>query len=76
MTQPSTDDLIVDMITRQHRSDGHPPTAAEIAAAVGRSETAVRRRLTRLREEGRVNWDDGRHRSLRTTNMKIETEPM
>jgi SOS-response transcriptional repressor LexA len=70
------DDLIVDMIARQHRSDGHPPTVAEIAASVGKSETAIRRRLARLRSKGRVDWNDRQHRSLRTTPMKTETEPM
>ncbi len=72
----NTDDMIVDAIMRGHRSDGHPPTVAEIAATVGRSETAVRRKLARLRDEGRVDWDDGRHRSLRTTNLKTETEAL
>lgn len=76
MTPSPDDDLIVDIIARQSRADGHPPTYAEIAAAVGKSETAVRRRLARLREEGRVDWNDGRHRSLRTTNMKQETTPL
>lgn len=70
------DDLIVDMIARQSRSDGYPPTAVEIAASVGLSETAIRRRLARLREEGRIQWDDGRHRSLRTINMKTEGIPL
>jgi len=70
-----TDDMIVDVISRGHRADGHPPTVAEIAASVGRSETSVRRRLALLRDEGRVEWDDGRHRSLRVqrTNAKGRT---
>jgi DNA-binding GntR family transcriptional regulator len=72
----NTDDMIVDCIMRGHRADGCPPTVAEIAATVGRSETAVRRRLARLQDEGRVDWNPGRHRSLRTTNLKADTVPM
>lgn len=70
------DDMIVDAIMRGHRSDGHPPTVAEIAATVGRSETAVRRKLVALREQGRVEWDEGRRRTLRVhrANAKGRTE--
>lgn len=70
------DELIVNFIQRSARVDGHPPTVAEIAAAIGRSETATRRKLTRLREEGRVEWDPALRRTIRVqqTDMKAETE--
>lgn len=51
------------------KREGCAPSIAEIASGVDlSSNTAVRHHLETLRDEGFVDWHDGRYRSLRITN--------
>ncbi len=47
------------------REHGIPPTVRELAKALGISSTAAHYRLTRLREHGLVEWEEGKSRTLR-----------
>lgn len=51
------------------KREGFPPSIAEIAAGVDlQSNTAVRHHLGTLKDEGFVDWTDGKYRSLHVTN--------
>jgi SOS-response transcriptional repressor LexA len=60
---------ILRYIQRYHDEQGHAPSIAQIADAVGlASPGAVRRHLGLLKAEGKVTWTKGGHRSLRLVN--------
>jgi DNA-binding IclR family transcriptional regulator len=44
---------------------GVAPTVRELAAQLGFSPSAAHRYLERLREEGKVEWEPGKYRTLR-----------
>lgn len=51
------------VLTKQY---GFPPTWREIANFVGySSHSSVRYQLDKLRDEGRVEWEDGHFRTIR-----------
>lgn len=58
------DDRVVSAIRDYQDCHGYPPTLRELAAAIGRSVTATRARLVRMRGQ-RVDWQDNRTRTLR-----------
>lgn len=59
-------DRIVDAITTMTSENGFAPTIRELGEAVGlKSPDSVCFHLSKLREEGRVTWLDGKSRTLR-----------
>jgi len=44
---------------------GYPPSVREIAAATNRKPTTTQQKLHALKAAGRVEWEDGRARTIR-----------
>lgn len=66
MTQPSPRDEVLRCIRTFVVAHGYPPTTREITSALGLSSTRVTHELlVSLRDEGKVEWDEGRARTLR-----------
>ena len=63
--QPSARTRCINAIVELHADFGFPPTVREIAAEMGVSTTRAAHVLRTLRDEGWVNWDRGRVRSVR-----------
>lgn len=71
-----TDDELLGAVRSFTKALGHPPTHAELAVKLGVSESAVRKRLARLRAEGRVDWRPGARRTLHVPGGKGRSWPM
>lgn len=56
---------VLDTVNAYINEWGLPPTVRELADMLGVQTSAAHRALGRLRDAGRVEWDDGQHRSLR-----------
>jgi len=65
------DDRLVAVIRAYQRRHGYPPSLREMAAAVGRSPSAVLWRLERLRGV-RVDWVDGQPRTWQVIERRDE----
>lgn len=65
----SRDEAILGFVAAHGQAYGYPPTYEEIAAHVGLgSRAAVRRRIERLRRDGRIWWVRGSSRTLGVIN--------
>jgi|11_taG_2_1085331.scaffolds.fasta_scaffold03784_9 biotin operon repressor len=56
---------VVDAVVKYHAENGYPPSEEDIAAAIGRSRTAVRSQLNKLISDGVLVRTLGKRRSLR-----------
>lgn len=58
---------ILEQIAQADMRHGRPPAVRDLADRHGVSVSTMHSYLTRLAEEGLVEWSRGRHRSLRCT---------
>lgn len=58
---------VLKVIREKDLSHGKPPSIRELAGAVDVGVATMHHYLERLREEGLVEWQPGKHRSLRLT---------
>ena len=58
---------VLDKIGAAAISHGKPPSVRDLAAAFEVSVSTMHSYLSKLAEEGKVEWRSGRHRSLRLT---------
>lgn len=56
---------VIRAIRRLKRSKGYPPSLDEIAVLLGVGKSDVHQKLSRLRRDGHVDWDNGKIRTLR-----------
>ena len=56
---------VVDAVVKYHAENGHSPSEEEIAAAIGRSRTAVRSQLNKLISDGVLVRTLGKRRSIK-----------
>lgn len=56
---------VVDAVAAFHRENGYGPSVGEIAAAIGRSPTAVQFQIDKLLEDGLLVKTPGKIRSIR-----------
>lgn len=68
MPSPRQQDLL-DAIVQLTAEKGFPPTTRELAEHLGIWNSAAGRMLQRLRDEGRVTWEDGRARTLAVVDL-------
>ena len=60
------DEALVRAVSTYASENGYSPTIPELASELGyRTTSAVSHRLAGLRDQGRVDWVDGRPRTLR-----------
>lgn len=59
--------MVLEMIHFRLTSHGLPPSVRELAAFAGVGVATMHDYLVQLQEEGLVEWERGRHRSLRCT---------
>lgn len=60
---------LVRLIARHHERYGFPPSIRELQAAAGvASMSTLHRDLVALRDEGLIEWDANRNRTLRVTS--------
>lgn len=59
--------MVLGVIQSKMISHGQPPSVRELASYAGVGVATMHDYLIQLREEGLVEWEAGRHRSLRCT---------
>lgn len=60
---------LVRLIKQHHRAYGFPPSVRELMAAAERaSMSTVHKDLVALRDEGLIEWDQSRYRTIRVTS--------
>jgi repressor LexA len=58
--------IVLDTIKKLTKEKGYPPTVRELGKAVGyRSTNTVHDKLTRLQEEGLIDWEPSKTRTIR-----------
>lgn len=61
---------LVKLIRAETKERGMPPTIRELGQSQGRSVAVVHADLRVLREQGRVEWEDNRPRTLKVVRGK------
>jgi DNA-binding IclR family transcriptional regulator len=63
---------VLGLIREAHARHSKPPTVRDLAAQSGVGVATMHSYLQKLAEEGLVDWDRNRHRSLRLTREGIQ----